>query len=545
MKTVDVCIITGQAEAGDDTQQCLTQAGLTVVVAGTVDAGAQLIHSRRPRVVLCDEQLPDGTGVDLCQQLHDDLRAPAAYFVLVLDGEATPCALDPLSAGVDDLVARPLTGQALRARVQVGLRMQQLHEQLRTAAITDGLTGLYNHDYITRVLEHELGRSRRYGHPLTLLMIDIDHFKAVNDSFGHLVGNRVLEAISQVLRANVRDVDTVGRFGGEEFSVILPEATCRDARRVAERMRVAIADSLGVEALHSHQVTASFGLADVDDNRVTCAAELVDLADRALYLAKRRGRNQVVVCGEVDDNTDAATVIQTDDVDALRQRVAVLSARAKGVYVQSIASLMQALDERDPYSAHHSTNVAHYAERLAEELACNGSLVASIRNAALLHDVGKVGVPDRILLKRTALNDLERMVMDQVPLIGTRIVDHLRILEAEIQIIRHQREHYDGSGIPAGLKGEQIPVGARILLVADAFDSMTTDRVYRRRQPIDDALCELQKLAGHQFDPRVVRALQAVLERERDAWQRRINASVSLLDLPEPGPPPTPKPAST
>jgi HD-GYP domain-containing protein (c-di-GMP phosphodiesterase class II) len=152
-----------------------------------------------------------------------------------------------------------------------------------------------------------------------------------------------------------------------------------------------------------------------------------------------------------------------------------------------------------------------------------------------LHDIGKVGVPDKILMKQTPLSRLERMVMEQVPLIGTRIVDHMRILESEVQIIRHQREHFDGSGIPAGLAGKQIPIGARILLVGDAFDAMTTDRVYRERRPIDDAVDELKQLSGTQFDPQAVAALLQILESNRPAWEQRINETIEVMHMPSEG----------
>jgi len=530
---VDVCVIDDEQDQRRLAARLLTEAGFSVAEAGDVAAGLAVIAVHHPKIVLSDYHLPDGSGADLCRRLRADPHGVAVHFVLMTASGKQDSLVEAIIPEADDYLPKPLDKQSLLARVRVGLRMQRMHEQLHTAAITDGLTGLHNHDFLTRVLEQEMARSRRYGHPLALIMVDIDHFKVVNDTFGHLVGNAVLQEVARVLRQAVRDVDTVGRFGGEEFAVILPEATCAEAAHVAERMRRAVADSIDVKALRGHTVTASFGLADANDTRVTNTAQLLDLADRALYLAKRRGRNQVSSCYEVDEQAEVAATLQTDEIESLRRRVAMLSTRAKDVYVQSIASLVQALDEKDPYTARHCANVAFYAERVAHALGCSTGTIQSIKNAALLHDIGKVGIPDRILLKRTALSPVERMVMGQVPLIGTRIVDHLRILEAEVQIIRHQREHYDGTGQPAGLQGDQIPIGSRILLVVDAFDAMTTDRVYRARRPIEDALTELRDLAGRQFDPRAVAALTSALHDERPVWQLRIDESVNLLRLPD------------
>ena len=167
-----------------------------------------------------------------------------------------------------------------------------------------------------------------------------------------------------------------------------------------------------------------------------------------------------------------------------------LSVRAKDVYVQSVASLLQVLDEKDPCTARHPVNVSFYAEQIAEQMGCSRSTVKAVRNAALMHDIGKVGVPDKILMKRTPLTELERMVMEQVPLIGTRIVNHLRILESEVQIIRHQRERYDGS------------------------------------------LAELQTCSGTQFDPQAVTALRQLLDADHEAWQRRIQDTVQAMSIP-------------
>jgi len=363
-------------------------------------------------------------------------------------------------------------------------------------------------------------------------MVDLDFFKAVNDTFGHPVGNTTLQAVSKLLAESVRECDVIGRLGGEEFALLLPESTVADAVQVAERLRLSVREALHVPGLRDHVLTISLGVADTEDPRVTNSAQLMDLADRALYLAKRRGRDQVARATELDEGPDWTAEIRTDEIEALRRRLAVLSARAKDVYVQSVASLLQALNEKDPYTARHALNVAFYAQEIPEQMGCTPATVRSVYNAALLHDIGKVGVPDRVLMKSDPLSDIERMVLEQVPVIGTRIVDHLRILESEVQIIRHQREYFDGSGGPARLAANQIPIGSRVLLVADAFDAMTTDRVYRDRKPIDDVVSEIAHHAGKQFDPEVVTALRAVLGRHRMLWNQRIEDTVKAMRLP-------------
>jgi diguanylate cyclase (GGDEF)-like protein len=533
MPAYDICLIDDDADQRRLLAAHLAKLGCTWVEAPDGKAGLGAVLQHRPKVVLCDWSMPEMDGPAVLRALREDTAGAAGTFFIMVTGHDTPTRkYEALEAGADDYITKPVDARELSARVQVGLRVWEMQHRLQEAAVIDGLTGLYNHDHLNRVLDGEWKRARRYGSPLALIMIDVDYFKAVNDTYGHLVGNDVLEEVAHILRNTTREVDTLGRFGGDEFAIVAPEATLDDAAALAERIRLNIGDLLNVPALHDHIVTTSLGVANADDPRAHSAAGLVELADRALYVAKHLGRNQVATARQVEEDGEAvASLIQNQEVEALRKRVAILSVQTKEVYVQSIRSLVQALEEKDPYSAQHSINVSYYAEQVAREMGCTDFLVVSVRNAGLLHDVGKVGIPDRILLKPAQLTAVEQTVMQQVPLISTRIIDHLHILESELQIIRHQREHFNGCGFPVGLKGEQIPVGARVLLVADAFDAMTTDRVYRKRRGIDDALAELKRCAGTQFDPRVVHTLQQIATRQRRTWQNRIEETVQSTRL--------------
>ncbi len=555
--TKSIGVIMGRERERDAVCAILVQAGMTCHAAPDADAGLALIEQHRPQVVLCDwsrqplsreRRSPTRTerandtapaheidALALCQQVRNNAERATTYFVALASRRGRQARTMALEGGVDDYLAKPIDPRELVARVRVGLRLADMQDRLFTASITDGLTGLCNHDHFNRLLEGELSRSRRYGQPLSLLLLDLDYFKAVNDSFGHLVGNQVLEAVAKVLVGSVRTVDTVARYGGEEFAIIAPQSPMSEALVLARRILTALPRQVRLPALREHRITASVGVAGADDLRVKNAADLVDLADKALYIAKHRGRDQLASVSDVHFEGDVAGLIQIEDVDALRKRVAVMSVQAKEAYVQSISSLVQAMEEKDPYTARHSLNVSYYAEQLAFEFGCNEAFVQSVRNAALLHDIGKVGIPDRILMKPSRLTGIEQSVIDQVPYISTRIVEPLRILETEIQIIRHQREYYDGSGIPSGLAGEQIPLGSRILLVADAFDAMTSDRVYRPQCSVDDALDELTRLSGRQFDPQIVAILRQIITAEpavAGEWQRRINETREAFAAP-------------
>lgn len=525
---IDVLIIADDKDQQTLLARVLQRVQVSSITADTHQQGIYQLNTLSTKVVICDYDLPGGGGVELCKTIRMDSNLSDTY-IIVMSAGGNEALTEALEAGADDYLSKPFNLQEVVSRVHVGLRVWKMHQQLRQAALTDGLTGLYNHDQFNSTMEAELDRARRYGHPMTLMMLDVDFFKAINDTYGHLAGNEALKQLGIILREKVRTMDTVARFGGDEFAVLLPEATCRDAVIIAQRIKTTLTETVKIDQHKHHVMTISIGIADSMNVDSITGVTLVDLADRALYLAKRRGRDQIATAEDLDESHEINAMIEHDDVEWMRRRIAVLSTQAKEVYMQSIAALLQTLDEKDPYTARHSLNVAFYAQELAEYMQFNQTMVKAIYNAALLHDIGKIGVPDRILMKRSQLTLLEKTVFEQVPLIGTRIVDHLRILESEIQIIRHQREYFDGSGFPSGLQGRQIPIGSRILLVADAFDAMTTERVYRKARSIDEAIVELNDCAKKQFDADIINALCKLMKERRPIWQQRIDEAIKAV----------------
>ncbi len=526
---VNLCIIADPGAFRDELIAELREAGYVVSSADSGPIGLDVVRENQPQIVVCDWHVSGQTGPEICRMLQADADAAHSYVILLAGRYDCQRYSEGLAAGADDLVAKDRPVDELIGRIRVGVRMWHLQRNLKQAAITDGLTGLYNHAHFVNVLDSEFARSRRYGGRLSLILIDLDNFKAVNDTYGHQVGDAVLKQVAQTLQHEVREADLVVRYGGEEFVVIAPEATLHQAEELAERLRRRIAEQTGPDEMHGNTITASLGVASDEDSRVATPSDLLMLCDQAMYAAKRAGRNRVVAAAALPD---ACTINGRDgsEIEQLRRQVASLSTQAKEAYVQSIWALVQALEARDKYTARHSQNVTFFAEQIARQLDLSPALVRSIRLAAMLHDIGKIGVPDRILMKPGALDEQERAALRRVPQLSASIVDHMRILQAELPMIRHQRENYDGSGYPLGLAGDQIPVGARILMVADAFDALTTDRVFRPSRSIGDALAELRRHSGTQFDPQIVEALADCLTKDGPRWFECIESSRRALD---------------
>jgi diguanylate cyclase (GGDEF)-like protein/putative nucleotidyltransferase with HDIG domain len=345
-----------------------------------------------------------------------------------------------------------------------------------------------------------------------LIIVDLDGFKMVNDMLGHLAGDELLRDVATALREHT-DASYTYRYGGDEFAVLLPGADHAATVIAAEAIRAAIQRVRSIEGV---QVSASLGVACLPQSART-PEELVYRADAAMYWAKSTGKNRVAEWN--------------DSVARNFSEAGTGHAGARGYVTSVIADLVSVLGSKDPATREHSERCAAYTGELARELGLSEMEADALRLASLLHDVGKISVPDHVLQKPGPLEHHERERMSRHPVDGADMLTHARAASPAIAVIRHHHEHWDGSGYPDGLTGEQIPLAARILLVTDAFDAMTHDRPYRLAMPVEDAVAELQRCAGTQFDPRVVSAFVRVIERIGDPHLRHVAGALAHSHL--------------
>ncbi|HET6448964.1 MAG TPA: diguanylate cyclase, partial [Conexibacter sp.] len=407
-------------------------------------------------------------------------------------------------------------GMATMAIAAIVIRVMRSHVELliarlSDAARTDPLTQLPNRRGFRELLDLELERARRSGAPMSVLVGDLDHFKDVNDRAGHHVGDAVLRQVAALLREGVRKLDAAARIGGEEFAVILPGSDAPAAFAVAERLRCHVRDAFADATV---PVTISFGIASHPQHAET-ASSLVRAADEALYGAKQSGRNRSVIYSLAlrELARDGRGGREERDVEAER-------------YLAVVLDLAEAVDVRFSGSARHSETVGRYAELMARELGFSERRIGRVRLAGLLHDVGKVGVPDAILRKPGALTDDERAVILRHPELGAQILEHPSLADVQAWVVAHH-ERPDGTGYPHGLSGEALPLEARIVAVADAYEAMTSDRSYRDAIGHTNARAELRRHAGTQFDGDVVAAFLAVLDRESERADELLSAGTS------------------
>ncbi|MEX2211620.1 MAG: diguanylate cyclase [Gaiellaceae bacterium] len=430
--------------------------------------------------------LVDWILVNLVIALHSG-RSYRSLLKMTLEQMAIPAALMASAALMLVVLwerSPAFTAALFGPLIAIALYQRSQFRELKALrlALTDPLTGLGNHRHFHERLQRELVDAQDEGAPLSLVLVDVDDFKKVNDRFGHPTGDRVLSQVA----ARLRQGGEAFRLGGDEFAVLLPGLDSVNATSAAQ----SVLERIEGMDLEQGTITVSAGVATFPSQGVA-RDELIRLADSALYWAKEHGKNQVRV--------------YRPDVVELAELKRLAAGPDRAARYRAAASLAKAVDARDVYTGSHSERVAELAARIAQLVGADDETIELTRLAASLHDLGKLAIPEEILRKPGPLTEPERLVLQRHPQIGYRMLESLGV-DPVAEWVLHHHERWDGTGYPDGLAEEEIALGARIIFVADAFDAMTSDRVYQPRLSAAEALAELERCAGTQFDPGIVGA---------------------------------------
>jgi diguanylate cyclase (GGDEF)-like protein/putative nucleotidyltransferase with HDIG domain len=403
----------------------------------------------------------------------------------------------------------------------------KLYQEARQTSLTDTLTSVGSRKLLDDKLQAEFARSKRYKRTFSLAIIDLDNFKTINDVLGHGTGDDALRKLAKCMKSQKRTTDILTRYGGDEFVILMPETKATDAVVLMERIRDEIQH---IELIENLPMTISCGIAESSSDPTDSSREFMRRADLALYEAKSAGRNCVKAWDKTMSKALKNNDIENEKIKKLQRRIAGLSEQAERVFIQSIWGLVQALEAKDAYTKKHSENVMHYAVGIAKAMKIPSEQINIIRRAAMIHDIGKIGIPDAILSKPGKLTPHERHIIEQHPLIAVRILEKMTFLEQEIAIVKHHHEKWNGQGYPDGLSNSDIPLGALIMAVADTLDALTSSRPYHQVRPLDEAIEILVDSSGYDYAPRVVLGMVSWVDSVRNRMGESQLTIEDLLD---------------
>jgi diguanylate cyclase (GGDEF)-like protein len=491
--------------------------GLDALLAESAADGIRTAVEQKPDIILLDVMMPEIDGFEICRQLKADVRTSSIPVIFVSARDQSEDKVSGLKLGAIDYVTKPFNRGELQVRIGIVLQMIELQERLLLLANTDELTGLANRRHFFEVLEREILQAKIRGGSVAVMMFDIDHFKNVNDSFGHLSGDRILQQLGKILNENIYPLDMAARYGGEEFIVLMPSMPVEIATQRADKLRQIIDKYHWEVSNQPISVTCSVGITVFNGADAADPYDLIRRADDALYAAKYRGRNRVVSYDKVNPDEQLQRR-QSEDFHELQAKISSLAQQIKTQTLGTIAAFVKAIAAKDPYLAHHVENVRVYVTEIAKQMEVSQALMEQLQTAAMLHDLGKIVIPNDILYKTASLTDQERKIIERHPIASAEILAPVGLFNQEVVIIRHHHENFDGTGYPNGLVGKNIPIGSRILAVANCFDAMTSKHWNVCPKSADDAIGEIVSLAGAQFDPEAVEAFRIVYAANHNDW---------------------------
>lgn len=402
-------------------------------------------------------------------------------------------------------------------RNKLNRELVKINTKLKNVALVDPHTNLYNYRYLSEVIEAEFHQARRYAQNLSIIMLDVDYFKSINDVYGIAFGDLVLKQLAKELKRMVRRYDILVRYSGEEFIVISP----RLDRNVAFSMAQRLLESLNFinfgNKNHNVKLKLSFAVVSFPEDRVKSGIDLVNLANKVLDKAKEGGGNRTYSTLDIKSQLKKGIekISKAMGVKTLKNTIDKLHKQSKQGLIESIFAFAKTLELKDHYTGEHVENTVHFATEIAKGLDLSKEDVELIKQAAMLHDLGKIGISESILLKKGKLTKREFEEIKKHPQIGADIIRPIQFLQGLIPFIFYHHERWDGKGYPSKIKGEDIPLGARIIAIADVYQALISDRPYHKAFTKNKAIEIIEKASGTQFDPRIVSIFLKIINKKK------------------------------
>lgn len=510
--TTDVLVVDDQPDVCRMIARAIDRHSIACVTTTDPGEAQKRLLEQDFALIITDVSMPGITGMELLHLARR--RRPGTDVILITGRGSIEQAKEALRAGALDYLEKPLDLGHLGDLVQQVLARESgasaefaspeslIHQHAERDALTGLLTLRAMHEKLAEIRLTNLANRQSAA----LIILNVDAFAEINGIFGYAFGDELLRQVAFRLRGKCGGRTYQCRCGADHFGIILPDADECAARNLAEQLRLAIGRMELNWKGHPVHVAVSAGLADTPAGFAMTEGELVERARAALLAAKRGGGNTVRSYSEIQMEGAGRLHLAAGEIGYIAAEAEKLNQRLQMACLESVRALATAVEAKDPYTHRHSEQVAYYAEQLARYLNLPGDVVESTRVGALVHDIGKISIPDGVLTKPKGLTDEEFALVRQHPEVGAGILEKISLLSLESHIVRHHHENWDGSGYPAGLAGEDIPLGARIVRVADSIDAMLMNRTYKPAYPVDRVLHELEACAGRDFEPRLAEA---------------------------------------
>ncbi|MFH1783132.1 MAG: diguanylate cyclase [Candidatus Omnitrophota bacterium] len=383
--------------------------------------------------------------------------------------------------------------------------------KLKRLSLKDPHTGVYNHGYCEEIIEVEIEKAKEFSSPLSIIMVDIDYFKSINDVYGHKFGDLVLQQFVKKIRKMIRLHDYVVRFGGEEFILVLPGSDRFNSFRIADKLVRSIKMYSFGDSEKSATLRLSAAVVSFFEDGVNDYKGLITVSERVLAKAKGYGGDRVALITDLNSSSKDKYSKVSTDINYLKEQLDRITKKSNQSLTESVFALVKTIDLKDHYTGNHVEKTVFYATELARLLGLSYTDIILIEQASMLHDLGKIGISEKILLKPGKLTKVEFNEIKRHPELGVDIIRPIRFFHDLIPLILHHHERWDGLGYPIGLKGEDIPFGARIISIADVYHALTSDRPYRKSLSEEEAKDIIRKGSGSQFDPDITKVFLSLL----------------------------------
>ncbi len=518
-KDTYILIVDDDIQGGEILQDILSNENYKITIVENLALAKKNLKKRFYNIILADLKLPDGSGLDLLEMTK---RISEDIIVLILTGYASlETSISAINKGAFAYIQKPLNIDQLKLIIKRAVKMQELSldnkdllEKLKLLSVKDSLTGLYNYRYLRERLSSEFKRAKRFSLSLSLIMLDIDYFKSINDIYGHQYGNNILKELAQFFKNFARENDIIVRYGGEEFIFILTDTNKKGALKVGKRLKRNMEKHVFDKNDRKIKIKATMGIVSFPEDKITEKDSLLDLVDQVLRYAKEVEKGNIYTLDmmnkkEVEEITNNGG---KKNISKLKEKFLKMEERVNHSMLQSIYAFAKIIGAKDKYTDEQMENMVLISEQIGKNLNLPEKEMTNLKHAARLHILGKMGISEQLLNKKGKLCEDEYEQIKTTPQTGAEIIKSVYFLKEVVPIILSYREKFDGSGYPHQLKGTEIPLESRIISVVNVYQALISNRPYRKALSEKKALKIIEEASNSRFDPKIVKIFLKIIK---------------------------------